>query len=281
MEQPGQGPLGLVAGNGRFPLACVRAAVASGRRVVVLAHEGETDRSIETLGADVVWVKLGQVGRILETLEQKGVGEAAMLGGITKTAFFTHARPDATGMKLLAQLAVRSDDSLLRAVARLFEERGIRIVATTPYLGELRAPAGVLGRVRPSDDQWADVRYGFALAKGLGRFDVGQTVVVRERAPIALEAIEGTDACIARGGALAKGAVVVKVVKPGQDERFDLPAAGPRTVDSCRRHGLSVLALEAGGTLLIDREEMVRLADKAGIVLVGVDAAQAIDGSGA
>jgi DUF1009 family protein len=231
--------------------------------------------AIDTLGADVSWVKLGQVGRIVELFEQKGVVEAAMLGGITKTSFFTHARPEVTGMKLLAQLAVRSDDNLLRASARLFEERGIRIVATTPYLGELRAPAGVLGRARPSDEQWADVRYGFALAKGLGRFDVGQTVVVKERAPIALEAIEGSDACIARGGQLAKGAVVVKVVKPGQDQRFDLPAAGPRTIESCRKHGLSVLALEAGGTLLIDREEMVRLADKAGLALLGVDGSEA------
>ncbi|MFM2152591.1 MAG: hypothetical protein RL199_1026 [Pseudomonadota bacterium] len=268
-------PLGLVAGNGRFPLACVRAALAEGKRVVVAAHEGETDKAIEKLGADVTWVKLGQVGRILDLFEQKGVGEAVMLGGITKTSFFAHARPDVTGMKLLAQLAVRSDDNLLRGIARLFEERGIRIVASTPYLSELKAPRGVLGRVPPTAEQWADVRYGFELAKGLGRYDVGQTVVVKERAPIALEAIEGTDACISRGGQLAKGAVVVKVVKPGQDERFDLPAAGPRTVESCRKHGLSVLALEAGGTLLIDREEMVRLADKAGIALVGVDGSQA------
>lgn len=265
------GPIGLIAGNGAFPLAFVRAVRASGRDVVIVAHDGETERSIEKL-APTVWVKVGQLGRILDTLENAGAREAVLLGGITKNAWwFGGVRPDLTALKMLARVAIRSDDNLLRAITNELEERGIRIVASTPWLTELRAPEGVLGREKPTDEELADVRYGFELAKGLGRFDVGQTVVVKERAPLALEAIEGTDACIERGAKLArKGAVVVKVVKPEQDERFDLPAAGSRTIEVCAKFGVRVLAVEAGGTLLADREEMLRKADRAGIAVVGV-----------
>lgn len=270
---PGE-PLGLIAGSGAFPLALATAARAAGRRVVVVAHEGETDRAIAGVADVVTWVRVGQAGHVLEALRAGGVREAVMLGGITKTSFFEGARPDALGLKLLARVAVRGDDNLLRAIAREFEANGVRIVPSTPWLTALAAPRGVLGREQPTDEEWADVRYGFSLAKELGRFDVGQTVVVKGRAPLALEAIEGTDACIARGAGLAKGgAVVVKVVKPGQDERFDLPAAGSQTVRICRENKVRVLALEAGATLLADRDEMVRLADRAGLALVGVSAA--------
>lgn len=272
MAAKAHGPMGLIAGNGVFPLAFARAVRATGREVVAVAHEGETDRALEQAATSVTWVRVGQAGRILEAFRQANVREAVMLGGITKTSLFDGARPDVLGLKLLASVAVRSDDNLLRAIAREFERHGIAIVASTPFLAELRAPRGVLGRAQPTAGELADVRYGYGLAKGLGRFDVGQTVVVKQAVALALEAIEGTDACIARGATLAKGgAVVVKVVKPGQDERFDLPAAGPRTVEVCVRHRVRVLAVEAGGTLLADEREMVRLADRAGLVLVGVD----------
>ena len=264
-------PLGLVAGNGSLPLAFAKAVRASGRPLVVAAHVGEADPAIEQLASKVTWVKVGQAGKVLETLRAGEVSEAVMLGGITKTSWFDGARPDLLALKLLARIAVRTDDTLLRAIADEFERNGIRIVSAAPWLGEARAPEGPMGRHAPSDEELADVQYGLELARGIGRFDVGQTVVVKERAPIAIEAIEGTDACIERGGRLAKkGAVVVKVVKPGQDERFDLPCAGPKTVETCAKAGVRVLAVEAGGTLLVDREQMVRLADKAGIALVGV-----------
>ncbi len=267
----GSGPMGLVAGSGAFPLAFARAVRASGRELVAVAHEGETDREIDELATHVTWLKLGQVRRLIDALESRGVREAVLLGGVTKASYFAGVRPDLWGLRMLAQVAVRSDDNLLRAIARELEAHGIAIVPSTPYLGELRAPEGVLGRCRPTGEQLSDVRYGFDLAKGLGKFDVGQTVVVKERAPLALEAIEGTDACIARGADLAhEGAVVVKVVKPGQDERFDLPAAGSGTVRVCLKHKVSVLAVEAGGTLLADRDEMIRLADKGGLVVLGV-----------
>jgi hypothetical protein len=269
-------PLGLIAGNGSFPVAVARAARASGRRVVAVAHEGETDRALEAEAAVVTWVRVGQAGRVLKALQAGGVREAVMIGGITKTSFFDGARLDTLGMRLVARVAVRSDDNLLRALAREFEANGVRIVPSAPWLTGLGAPSGVLGREQPTAEELSDVRYGFRLAKDLGRFDVGQTVVVKKGVPLALEAIEGTDACIARGGTLAKGdAVVVKVVKPGQDRRFDLPAAGAETVRVCARNGVRVLAVEAGATILMDRDEMVRLADRAKIVLVGVSAEEA------
>ena len=251
----GSAPMGLVAGSGDFPLAFARAMRAAGRPVIAVAHQGATDRSIEKLASHVTWVKLGQVGHILAALKEGGCAEAVMLGAISKKSFFSGARPDALGLKLLATVAIRSDDSLLRTLAGEFERQGVRVISGAP-----------------TEEELADVRYGFALAKDLGKFDVGQTVVVKERAPIALEALEGTDECIARGGRLAKDAVVVKVVKPDQDDRFDLPAAGSRTVKVCATNGVRVLALEAGGTLLADRADMVALADRHGIVVMGVSA---------
>lgn len=264
-------PLGLIAGNGSLPLTLARAAKAAGRPLVVVAHEGEADKAIEKLASRITWVKIGQVERLLAALREGDVKEAVLLGGITKTTWFSGARPDVLALKLLARVAVRGDDTLLRAIAGEFERNGIRIVSAVPWLGDARAPEGVMGRHQPTEEDLADIEYGLMLARGMGRFDVGQTVVVKERAPIAIEAIEGTDACIARAGKLAKkGAVVVKVVKPGQDERFDLPCAGPTTIVNCVKAGIRVLAVEAGGTLLVDRERMIKLADRAGLVLVGV-----------
>jgi DUF1009 family protein len=263
--------MGLVAGSGDFPLAFARAMRASGRGVVAVAHEGQTDREIERLADQVTWVRVGQLGHVLAAIRAGGCREAVLLGAISKKSFFDGARLDGLGLKLLAQIAVRSDNNLLRAIADEFERQSVHIVSGGAYLKELLAPRGVIGHEKPTEEERADVRYGFTLAKRLGQFDVGQTVVVKDRAPIALEAIEGTDACIERGGRLAKsGAVVVKVVKPGQDDRFDLPAAGSRTLQVCAAHKVRVLAVEAGGTLLADRAEMVKQANRHGIVVMGV-----------
>jgi DUF1009 family protein len=168
-------------------------------------------------------------------------------------------------------VAVRSDDNLLRAVARWLEEQGLPVLDPTPFLRDRLAPEGVLGKHAPSDDEWADARYGLELARGIGRLDLGQTVVVKDRVGVAVEALEGTDACIRRGGDLAKqGAVVVKAVKPQQDRRFDLPAVGPDTVEVMREAKARVLAIEAGATLIMDRDDMVSRADDAKIAVVGI-----------
>ena len=264
------GSIGLVAGSGAFPAAFVREAKARGLKVVCVGHKGETDPALEKLVDAFTWVRVGQFGQVLDALKAGGVSEAVLLGALNKTSIFDGALPDATGLKLLARVAVKSDDHLLRAIAREFEQNGVRIVPSAPFLTGLAAPAGVLGREQPTDSERADVAYGFGLAKHLGAYDVGQTVVVKDRVPIALEGIEGTDACIERGAKLSKGgAVVVKCVKPAQDARFDLPAAGPVTLEVCAKHRVRVLAVEAGATLLVDRDAMVKLADRHGIVLLG------------
>jgi DUF1009 family protein len=216
-------------------------------------------------------VKLGQLGHLVAALKQGGAREAVMLGAITKARLFLDAWPDAAGLQILAQVAVRSDDNLLRAIARYLQEQGFPVVDPMPFLQDRLAPEGVLGKHPPNEEEMDDARYGLELARAIGRLDLGQTVVVRKRVALAVEVIEGSDACIRRGGELAReGAVVVKAVKPGQDRRFDLPAVGPDTVETLREAKGRVLAVEAGTTLMMDLERMIERADKARIVLLGI-----------
>ena len=263
--------IGLIAGSGGFPAIFAAAARRAGHHVVAVAHVHQTDPSLASQVDAITWVKLGQVGAIVEALRAGGASQSVLLGAVTKKRFFVDALPDAIGLELIAKAAIRSDDNMLRLVAALLEERGMPVIDPTPFLGEALAREGVLGRHQPTEAEWADARYGLELARSIGRLDLGQTVVVKERVGVAVEALEGTDACIRRGGELAKGgAVVVKAVKPQQDRRFDLPAVGPSTIESMKKAGCRVLAIEAGATLVMDLEELVRRADSAGIAVVGL-----------
>jgi DUF1009 family protein len=263
--------IGLIAGGGRFPLLFAESARRAGHRVIAVAHKSEADPALEKLVDAITWIKLGQIGAMLQGLKAGGAQQTVMLGSITKRRFFTDAMLDATGVRVLARVAIRSDDNLLRTFADFLAEEGMPIVDPTPYLRDRLAPEGVLGKHAPTDDELADARYGLELARGIGRLDLGQTVVVKDRVGVAVEALEGTDACIRRGGELAReGFTVVKAVKPGQDRRFDLPAIGPDTVDSLREANGRVLAFEAGATLVMDLDRMVEKADKARIVLLGI-----------
>ncbi|MGZ6125945.1 MAG: LpxI family protein [Myxococcales bacterium] len=258
-------PIGLIAGSGRFPLLFAQAAQRAGRGVVAVAHEGETDPALSALA----WVKLGQLGRIVEVLRGAGVSEAVFCGGIRKPRLFD-VRPDWLGLKALARLRSFGDDAALRAIAAALEGEGVRIVSPLPLVPELRVPPGPLGRRRLSEEQRADALAGLEAARAVGQADIGQTVVVKRGVVLAVEAVEGTDACIARGGALGKGAVVVKARKPQQDDRFDVPAIGPRTVEACAAAGCAALVVEAGTTLVLDRAELVEKADGAGIAVEGI-----------
>lgn len=263
--------IGLIAGGGRFPLLLAESARAAGHHVVAVAHRNQTDASLEKLVDTCTWVKLGQFGKVLEALKSGGAEGVVLLGSVTKARFFRDAMLDALGVKLLAQVAVRSDDNLLRTFARYLEEQGLPVLDPTPYLQDRLAPEGVLGKRQPTEAEWADARYGLELARAIGRLDLGQTVVVKDRVGVAVEALEGTDACIRRGGELAgEGAVVVKAVKPHQDRRFDLPAVGPDTIQAMGEARCRVLAVEAGATLVMDLAETVRRADRARIAVVGV-----------
>src|SRR5512135_1557450 len=264
--------IGLIAGGGRFPLLFAESARRAGHRVIAVAHKNETDPALAERVDALTWIKLGQIGHMVAALKEGGATQSVMLGAITKRRFFQDAMLDATGLRVLARVAIRSDDNLLRAMARFLEEEGVPITDPTPFLADRLAPEGVLGRHVPTAEELEDARYALELARGIGRLDLGQTVVVKDRVALAVEALEGTDACIRRGGELAKsgGFVVAKAVKPGQDRRFDLPAVGPDTVDAIRAAGGRVLAVEAGATLVMDLERMVATADQAKIVLLGV-----------
>ena len=263
--------IGIIAGGGQFPLLFIEAARRAGRTVMVVAHRGETDERVAHAADDVCWVKLGQLGKVISWFKKRGVAETVFLGTITKTQIFRDVLPDFKGLSLWNKIDSKQDDAILRAVARALEQDGIAVRESTLYLQHLLFPAGVLGKRRPSKSERGDIEFGWHHARAIGEMDIGQCVVVRNRTVVAVEAIEGTDAAIKRGGELAGGkAVVVKVKKPGQDFRFDLPATGITTIRSLAAVGGSVLAVEAGQALLFDREKMVREADAAGIAVVGV-----------
>jgi len=263
--------IGLIAGNGRFPLLFAETAKREGVRVVAVAHRGESDESIDAVADAVTWVRVGELGKMIRAFRDAGVARAVMAGGLSKAGVFRGGRPDLRGAMFLARMRSFRDDALLRGIAGEFESDGIAIVPSTTFLSKIVAHEGGLGRVAPKRRDWRDVAYGFRLAKELGRFDAGQSVVVRGGVALAIEGMEGTDACIRRGGELGHGGgVVVKVSKPGQDLRFDVPAVGPVTIASMVAAKESVLALEAERTILIDRERMLAEADGAGVAVVGV-----------
>ena len=261
--------IGLIAGNGALPGMFARAARAQGYSVVAVGHRGETDPSLESEVERLHWVRVGQVARIEGLLRAAGVGEAVLAGGFSRMRTVQQLRPDLGLFRIAARLRSFRDDALLRAVAAHFESAGIRIVAPTRFLTEILASPGLLAGPPLSSAQERDVALGEEVAQAIGRADVGQTVVVKDGHVLALEAVEGTDAAIRRGASLGgPGVVVVKRSKPGQDERFDLPAVGPATIAVLAEVGASVLAVEAGKTLLLETAQLLNDAGRAGISVV-------------
>jgi len=263
--------VGLIAGNGRFPLIFAETARAAGLAVVAVAHEGETSPELAEVVDSITWIKVGELEPMIAAFRQHQARRAVMCGGLRKAALLEHFAPDARGMRFLARLQTLSDDALLRGLARELEDEGIAVVDSVLFLGSILAPEGLLSDRAPTEEQWRDIRFGFEVAKAVGRFDIGQSVVVRAGMVLAVEAIEGTDAAIRRAGELGgRDAVVVKVSKPGQDLRFDVPAVGPGTVAVASEAGIAVLALEAGKTLLLDKPQFLAQARAAALVVVGV-----------
>ena len=263
--------LGLIAGNGKFPLIFAEEAKREGYFVSAVAHRGETEEAIEKLADEVTWIYVGQLGKIIGAFRRAGVTEAVMAGGIRKVKLFGNFRPDLRGARFLAKMRSREDDALLRGIADELAADGIQIVESTFCLSHIIPGAGVLTKRAPSNDEWEDIKLGFRAAKEIGRLGIGQTVVVKNRVVVAVEAVEGTDVAIHRGGTLAKtGCVVVKVSKPQQDLRFDVPAVGVDTVRSIHAVKGAVLAVEAGKTILLEKEDLLRQADALGISVVGV-----------
>lgn len=267
------GKIGLIAGSGQFPFLCARAARSRGLTVIAVAHRQETDPALAALVDELHWVYVGQLGKIIRILKAAGVTQALMAGGVNRGRLFRHFRPDLRALSVLRRVGPGKDDQLLRAVAEEMEREGITIEPATLFQEELLAPAGPLTRHRPNRRQQADIAFGYQMAKEIGRLDLGQCVVVRNQVVTAVEAVEGTDEAIRRGGRLAgPGAVVVKVAKPQQDLRFDQPAVGLGTIATMAEVGARVLAIEAGTTIIFDREEMLRRADQEGIAVWGIPA---------
>jgi UDP-2,3-diacylglucosamine hydrolase len=267
--------IGIIAGNGDFPIEFAKAAKQKGLTVVTVAHEGETSPEIGQWSDVLFWIKVGHLGKLIKIFKEQNVHDVLMAGGIKKTRLFDGGLPDLRGAALLARMIAKKDDSILRGVAEELESEGITVRESTLYLDNLLASAGVLTRRKPSKIEWNDIAFGWQMAKEIGRLDIGQTVVVKDLAVLAVEAIEGTDEAIRRGGRLCRdGAVVVKICKPQQDLRFDLPATGLLTISAMQEVKAACLAIEAGKTIMIQKEALIALADEAGIAIV------ALEGSG-
>ncbi len=263
--------IGLIAGNGRFPIIFADNAKRLGYHVSAVAHEGETEPELAGHVDRIHWIKIGQLSKLIKAFKEDKVRQAVMLGGIKKTHMFTTLRPDLRTLAMATRLALRKDDDILRELAKELEGEGIAICESTFGLEGILAEEGTLTTRAPSEKEWDDIRYGWDVAHDIGRLDIGQCVVIKDCVVVAVEAVEGTDGAIKRGGDLAKdGAVVVKRSKPQQDLRFDLPAVGPRTIEVMASVKASVLAIEAGRTVLLDREIVLAKARAARIAIVGI-----------
>jgi UDP-2,3-diacylglucosamine hydrolase len=274
--------LGLIAGNGRFPFLVLDAAKAQGQEVVVAAIKEETSPEIEQRGAAAVhWLSLGELSKLIETFKREGVTRAIMAGQVKHKQIFSSIRPDWRLAKILLSLGTRNTDSLIGAVAKVLADEGITLLNSTSLLEPLLAKSGVLTRRAPTDREREDVAYGRAVGRHVAQYDIGQTVVVAERACVAVEAMEGTDAAIARAGeimrqrdlgesasTLSRSLTVVKVAKPNQDMRFDVPVIGVATIRAMQQAGATCLAVDAGKCLLIDGDAVITAADQANITLV-------------
>ena len=262
---------GLIAGNGRFPFLVVEGAGRQGVEIVVAAIKEETSPEIERVAARVEWVSVGQLGRLIRFFKREQVTHAIMAGQVKHHQIFRlNALPDLRMVRLLARLSTKNTDSLIGAVADELAREGIQLVASTVFLEPLIAREGVLSRRAPSKEERADIEYGLRVAREIARLDLGQTIAVKDRAVVAIEAMEGTDAVIRRAGEITsgRGFTVIKVAKPDQDMRFDVPVVGVPTVEAMAEAGATALHITADKTLIFDKENLLALADKHRIAVV-------------
>jgi UDP-2,3-diacylglucosamine hydrolase len=263
------GTIGIIAGGGQFPLLAAEAARKRGLIVTAVAFEGEANPAIAEKAHYTEWIGLGQLGRLIKAFKKRNVDKALMAGTISKGKMFSNIKPDLKGITFLSKFALFHDDSILRALANELLNEGIEIISSTIYLPELLAPEICFTKRKPSREEERDIEIGWRIAKGLGRLDIGQCVVIRNKTVLALEAIDGTNATILRGGKIAgEKAVVVKVSKPDQDLRFDVPSVGLTTIEAMIEVRAGLLAIEAEKTLVFDREKMVDLADRNKISII-------------
>lgn len=267
-------PLGLIAGTGELPKVIASEAKKMGYRVIIVALKPLTNESLKSFADHFCELNVGHLGGLIKVLKKFAVKEVIMAGKVTKELLYKSrgdVTPDLKAIKLLFSLKDRSDDSIMFGIIRELEREGIKILKTTTFTKSLLTPEGELTSRRPSKDEWKDIKFGWKIAKEIGKLDIGQTVIVKDMAVMAVEAIEGTDETILRGGGLAEhGAVVIKVSKPGQDMRFDVPVVGIDTLYVMKKVHAGILALEAEKSIIVDREKFIQEADEADIAVVGV-----------
>jgi UDP-2,3-diacylglucosamine hydrolase len=268
--------LGLIAGNGRFPFLVLDAARSMGHEVTVVAIKEEAFKDLEDAAAtpgpaaSVHWISLGQLGGWLTILKQAGVSRAVMAGQVKHTKIFGGIVPDLTALSVLTRIKARNTDAIIAAVADVMREHGVELIDSTALLQPMLASDGVMSRRAPTSDEQKDLEFGYRMADAIAGLDIGQTIAVKHQAVVAVEAMEGTDETIARAGHLAgPGVAIVKVAKPGQDMRFDVPVVGLATIQAMRLAGATLLSLDAGQTLMFERDTMLASADEAGIAVVG------------
>src|SRR5262245_35409004 len=255
--------LGLIAGNGNFPFLVLKGAKRAGASVAVAAIREETDPAIEKLADSVTWVGIGQLGKMLRFFKDEGVDKAIMAGQVKHVQIFSRAIPDVRMLKMLLRLPRRNTDALIGAVADELSKEGIELIDSTFFMQDQLPQPGVLTKRQPDERERSDIEYGLEIAHGIAGMDLGQTIVVRDRACVAIEAMEGTDAVIRRAGQLVRGRLtVVKIAKPDQDMRFDVPVVGIPTLETMADGGATCLCLTAGTTLMFDRAEMVKVASR-------------------
>jgi UDP-2,3-diacylglucosamine hydrolase len=273
---------GLIAGNGRFPFLVLEGARSQGIEMAVIALKEEASPELEKTAKRLHWVSLGELSKAIELMQQEGVKRAVMAGQVKHNKIFSSIRPDWKLAKLLLALPRKNTDSLIGAVAKVLEDEGIQLVDSTMFLKPLLPEPGVLTKRAPSEQEAADIEYGLGIARHIASKDIGQTVVVADRACVAVEAMEGTDETIARAARFANGKplVVVKVSKPRQDMRFDVPVVGLPTVESMKLAGATALAIDANRTLLFDRVQLIAMADAAGIAVQAVPPLQVAELTG-
>lgn len=264
--------LGLIAGNGALPKAIAEEAHAKGYEIIAVGLEPLAEKSLSLAVDEIKWINVGKLGKIISFLKKSGIQETVMAGKVPKSLLYkSKISPDLRAIKLLFSLKDKSDDSILLAFAKELKDEGITLLNTTDFTSSLLTPEGVLTKKGPTENEWKDIAFGWRMAKEIGRLDIGQTVVIKNQAVMAIEAIEGTDEAIKRGGALAvNGAVVIKVSKPQQDMRFDVPVVGIDTLKSMLEVKARVLAVESGKSIIIGKEKLIKEAEEAGITIVGV-----------
>lgn len=262
--------LGILSGVGHLPVDAVLGAKAAGYKTLVIGVVPGTHEDLPKVADAFYSINIGKIGKILDTLKDNKVQQVTMIGKVTKEVLYSEGKiiPDWQAVKLLMSLPDRHDDTIMNALVAKIQSLGIEVLDQTLFITALLPEAGVLSKRKPTKDELADMEYGFAMAKKIGGLDIGQTVVVKNKAIMAVEAIEGTDACILRGGKLGKGAIVAKTAKPAQDNRFDMPSVGVKTIESMLEAGAAGLVMEAGRTLLVEREKVLALADAHKLTIV-------------